>query len=89
MNYDVRQPIQGAFTPTTNAGKRYKPILKPERGKINTHYVNLFNGSHISLLQPDGNRAVADVPGGVRLGYSRSNDFSEHLFLPHVKFSDL
>jgi len=47
MNCGVRQPIQDAFTPVTNAGKRYKLTLKPERGKTNTNYVNLFNGSHI------------------------------------------
>ena len=47
MNCDVRQPIQDAFTPMTNVGKQYKLTLKPERGKTNTHYVNLFNGSHI------------------------------------------
>ena len=47
MNCDVRQPTQDAFTPATNAGKRYKLTLKQERGKISTPYVNLFNGSHI------------------------------------------
>jgi len=49
MNCGVRQPIQDAFTPVTNAGKRYKLTLKPERGKTNTNYVNLFNGSHILI----------------------------------------
>jgi phage-related protein len=58
MNCDDRQPIQDAFTPATNAGKRYKLTLKPERGKISTPYVNLFNGSHISEIRAKAEEGI-------------------------------
>ena len=74
MNCDGRQPIQDAFTPATNAGKRYKLTLKPEKGKTSTHYVKLFNGSHI--LTESRVSSAPSIPTVPELGYK----------LPYVPF---
>lgn len=72
MSYGVRQLTQGAFSPVKNVGKLYKTTLKPEKGKINTIYVNLINGRYIY-------NAVFDRKGLVdtssRLGKNAHTDY--------------